>query len=90
MYSVIYSDDAKESITKYKKSNPASFKKTQKLVQDLHLHPRTDIGKPEALKWAGENVFSREVNKKDRLVYEIYDEPEEVYVISVEGHYNDK
>ena len=67
MYSVIYSDDAKESITKYKKSNPASFKKTQKLVQDLHLHPRTGIGKPEALKWAGENVFSREVNKKTGL-----------------------
>ena len=90
MYSVIYSDDARHSIAKYKKSNPASFRKVMRLDGDLRSHPKTGIGKPEALKWAGENVFSREINKKYRLVYEIYEEDMAVYVISVEGHYGDK
>lgn len=34
--------------------------------------------------------FSREINKKDRLVYEVYEEDVVVYVISAEGHYSDK
>ncbi|KDS37860.1 hypothetical protein M098_4112, partial [Phocaeicola vulgatus str. 3775 SR(B) 19] len=38
----------------------------------------------------GGNVYSREVNKKDRLVYEIYEEVVNVFVISAEGHYSDK
>lgn len=90
MYSVTYSDEVICSIAKYKKSNPAAYKKTLKLIEELHTHPRTGTGKPEALKGGGGNVFSREINKKDRLVYEIHDECVHVYVISVEGHYDDK
>ena len=61
-----------------------------KLVKELHEHPKTGIGHPEALKGVGGNVYSREINKKDRLVYEIYEEKIVVYIIAVEGHYNDK
>lgn len=67
-------DEALRSIAKYKKSDNASYKKLLKLVEELYAHPRTGTGHPEALKGEGGNVFSREVNKKDRLVYEIYDE----------------
>lgn len=90
MYEVVYSDEALLSIAKYKKSSPQSYKKVLKLVKELHEHPKTGIGHPEALKGVGGNVYSREINKKDRLVYEIYEEKIVVYIISVEGHYNDK
>ena len=90
MYHVTYSDEVLKTIAKYKKSNPQSYKKLLKLVEELHIHPRTGTGKPEALKGEGGNVFSREINKKDRLVYEIYDEAVHVYVISAIGHYADK
>jgi len=90
MYSVIYSDEALEGVAKFKKSAPKSYKKLLKLVEELHIHPRTGTGKPEALKGEGGNVFSRTINKKDRLVYEIYDEEVKVFVISSMGHYSDK
>lgn len=90
MYSVTYSDEALASIAMFKRSNPASFKKIVKLVQELHEHPRTGTGHPEALKGYGGNIYSREVNKKDRLVYEIHEDVVNVYVISAEGHYSDK
>ena len=90
MYEVVYSDEALSSIAKYKKSSPQSYKKVLKLVEELHEHPKTGIGHPEALKGVGGNVYSREINKKDRLVYEIYEEKIVVNIISVEGHYNDK
>lgn len=90
MYEVIYSEEVLTSIAKYKKSSPQSYKKVVKLIQELHEHPRTGTGHPEALKGMGGNTYSREINKKDRLVYEIYEEHIRVYVISVEGHYSDK
>lgn len=90
MYEVVYSNEALSSIAKYKKSSPQSYKKVLKLVEELHEHPKTGIGHPEALKGVGGNVYSREINKKDRLVYEIYEEKIVVYIIPVEGHYNDK
>lgn len=90
MYSVTYSDEALEAIAKLKKSNRMSYRKLLRLVEELHAHPRTGTGRPEALKWLGGNVFSRELNKKDRLVYEIYDAEVRVYVISAIGHYSDR
>ena len=90
MYSVTYSDEALTAIAKFKKSDQKSYKKLVKLVEELHLHPRTGTGKPEALRGEGGNVFSRAINKKDRLVYEIYDEEVVVYIISAIGHYSDK
>lgn len=90
MYSITYSDEALVSIAKFKKSNPASFKKTLNLVKELHVHPRTGTGHPEALKGYGGNIYSKEINKKDRLVYEIHEEVVNVYIISAERHYKDK
>lgn len=49
MYEVVYSDEALSSIAKYKKSSPQSYKKVLKLVKELHEHPKTGIGHPEAL-----------------------------------------
>jgi len=34
MYSVIYSDDARHSIAKYKKSNPASFRSCFEFISE--------------------------------------------------------
>lgn len=90
MYSVTYSDEALKTIARFKKSNQQAYKKVLKLVEELHAHPLIDTGKPEILKGMGGNVFSREINKKDRLVYEVYEEAVVVYVISAEGHYSDK
>lgn len=90
MYEVVYSDEVLLSIKKYKKSSPQSYKKVVKLINELHEHPRTGTGHPEALKGMGGNVYSREINKKDRLVYEIYEEHIRIHLISAEGHYNDR
>lgn len=82
MYSVTYSDEALKAVARFKKSDQQSYRKLLKLVEELHIHPRTGTGKPEALRGEGGNVFSRAINKKDRLVYEIYDEEVTVYVNS--------
>ncbi len=77
-------------ISKWKKSNPNLFKKYRKIYDELLEHPKTGLGHPEALK-GGKNVtWSRHISAYDRIIYDIFDDVVEVYVLEIEGHYNDK
>jgi addiction module toxin, txe/yoeB family len=55
------------------------------------VSPKKGIGKPEALKGYGEReVWSRRINDKHRLVYEIFEQESEVKILTAFGHYDDK
>ncbi|KAB4364076.1 hypothetical protein GAO41_33400 [Bacteroides thetaiotaomicron] len=47
-------------------------------------------GHPEALRGGGDITWSRHITAHDRIIYDIYEEVVEVYILEVEGHYNDK
>ena len=85
-----FSDEATRSIARLKRSNAAAFKKVSKLLVELMEHPRTGTGHPEPLVGSNDVTYSRRITKKDRLVYDIYDDIVTVLVISTEGHYRDK
>ena len=53
-------------------------------------NPRFGTGNPEQLKYYDGEVWSRRINKKDRFVYEIYEDEVLVVVIQALGHYQDK
>lgn len=59
-------------------------------MDDIILHPRTGIGHPEPLIGGNDVTYSRHIAGKDRIIYDIYDETVRVYVLDVEGHYNNK
>jgi toxin YoeB len=52
------------------------------------LHPSTGLGKPEVLKYELTGLWSCEIDKKNRLIYEIEDN--RIHIISMLGHYSDK
>ena len=58
----------------------------------IHIleHPQTGLGHPEALRGGGDITWSRHITAQDRIIYDIYEEVVEVYILEVEGHYNDK
>lgn len=90
-YTIEISKEALVDLSKIKKSGKkVDLSKIQKIFEELEIHPTTGIGKPEKLKYKNENVWSRQINKKDRLIYEIIDQEVVVIIISVLGHYNDK
>ena len=90
MYKVEYSKAADKTLRKWKKSNPALFKKATKVLFDIMQHPRTGIGHPEALVGGNDITWSRHITADDRIVYDIYDERITVLVIQTESHYNEK
>ena len=88
-YYVEIKETAKNDIAKIAKSgNKSMIKKIDKIVKELNEHPHTGTGNPEKLKYDLSGYWSRRLNKKDRLVYEIFEEPERmVVIVSALGHY---
>ena len=77
-------------IAKLKKSEPAAYKKVVAFIEELKEHPKTGTGHPEPLKGKPEGRWSRQISKKHRLVYRIYETEVVVLVIAAYGHYEDK
>lgn len=90
MYILEISKVAQKEIAQYKKSNPTAFAKVAKMLGELQMHPREGTGHPEPLQ-SGNNVsYSRRITKKDRLIYDVYDDIVKVLVLTAKGYYRDK
>lgn len=66
------------------------MKKIDALFDELREHPYTGTGKPEELKGTLSGLWSRRINPKDRLVYQVEENIVTVTVVQARGHYSDK
>lgn len=89
MYQIDFSEQAIEELLKLKKSSAATFKKFESLVQELREHPYTGTGHPHQLRHV-DGLWSRRLDKKNRIRYMVKDDVVVVFVVSVMGHYDDK
>jgi toxin YoeB len=86
---VVYKDKAIDDIKFWKTSGQKTIQnKISRLIEDILLHPETGIGKPELLKYELSGLWSREIDKGNRLIYEVVGT--QLHVISLRGHYSDK
>lgn len=90
MYTIRYTEDAKNDLLRLQRNEPKAFAKVSRFIQELAEHPKTGTGHPEPLKGQPEGRWSRQITKKHRLVYRIFDEEVVVLVISAYGHYGDR
>lgn len=90
MYVLRFSNSAAKVLKKWKKSNHSVFKKVEQILSELIEHPRTGLGHPEPLKGGDSITWSRRITAHDRIIYDIHDDIIEVFVIEIEGHYDDK
>ena len=71
-----------------KSGDIGSKKKIKKILSELEEDPYIGTGNPEALKYNLSGYWSRRINKKDRIIYEIIEMPDKlVVVVSALGHY---
>ena len=90
-YTLKLTPDAIEDIEYLKKAgDKATLKKLAILLEELAEHPRTGTGKPEELKHNLAGCWSRRINAKHRLVYQIKEELVIVIILYASGHYKDK
>ena len=87
-YKLLFSKIALEDIRSYRKSGgKVILVKIDQLLNELLMHPATGTGQPEKLKHELSGKFSRRINRKHRLVYEIDEVAKTVQVLSAKAHY---
>ena len=88
-YEVVFEKDALKDIKNLIKSGRKSdIKKLHQILNELELNPYTGLGNPEQLKYDLSGFWSRRINKKDRIIYKVIENPNRVVVVvSALGHY---
>ena len=89
-YEVRISLEAQQDLVRLAKNEPKAFAKANRFIKELEEHPKTGTGHPEPLKGKPEGRWSREITRKHRLIYRIFETEVHVDVIAAYGHYNDK
>lgn len=89
-YEVRLMREAELDLVRLAKSEPKAFVKAGSFLKELAEHPKTGTGHPEPLKGQPANRWSREITKKHRMVYRIFDTEVLVEVLAAYGHYDDK
>lgn len=72
-------------LANWKKSDIKIYQKIQKLISAIEIDPLNGIGKPEPLKHALSGLWSRRIDRKNRIVYAI--EGDDIFIVSCKGHY---
>jgi toxin YoeB len=87
----VYDDTVKKHFAvHYKSGNKASIKKLERIVKELSETPFLGTGDPHALGYELSGSWSRHINKKDVLIYTVFEEIKIVQIHSALGHYQDK
>ena len=85
-----FSTQADKEYQAWNKDDKKIFKRINDLIDSIEEHGFLNgIGKPEQLKHFTEPVYSRKIDKKNRLVYCPYNE-NDLLIISCKGHYRDR
>ncbi len=90
IYKIDFVPSVSKVIAKYKKSNQQVYKKLEKLLHDIQMHPREGIGHPEPLVGGNDITYSRHITASNRIIYDIHDETIMIVIVDIDKHYNDK
>jgi len=66
-------------------NDKATLKRVRSLIKDALRHPREGIGKPEPLRYYGDDVWSRRITQEHRFTYQL--EGNTLTVIALRFHY---
>lgn len=90
IYDVDYTEEAQMDMYRLAKSEPKAYKKLQRLIEELRIHPTSGTGKPHQLTGDRAGQWSRSITQKHRLVYTVNGDEVLVLVLAAYGHYDDK
>lgn len=90
-YKLIITPDAQDDMDALKKSgDKVAMKKLNQILSELREHPEAGNGQPERLKHTDQERWSRRINRKHRILYQIFDQEALVLVLYASSHYGDK
>ena len=85
MRNTLFTPDALEDYIYWQTQDKKTLKRINELIKSAVRTPFEGIGKPEGLKEYLSGIWSRRIDDKNRLVYEVSDA--EISIISCRYHY---
>jgi len=73
----------------YRSGKRSNILKIEQILKELTENPFEGTGNPEPLKYNLTGYWSRRINKKDRIIYRVYEDRVVVLIFSAIGHYGD-
>lgn len=90
-YTVEISSKARKELQyHYKSGNKSDIRKIEQIFLELSETPYKGTGNPEPLKYHFSGYWSRRINRKDRIIYKVFEDRVVVLVVSAIGHYGDQ
>jgi toxin YoeB len=83
---IIFSKNAWEDYTSWLTEDKTMLKKINDLVKEIQRAPYEGKGKPEPLKYDLAGLWSRRIDREDRLVYQVKEN--EILIFSCKYHYD--
>ena len=87
MSDITFAQDAFNEYLYWQTQDKKTLKKINALLKDIQRDPFGGEGKPEPLKGDMAGLWSRRINDKDRLVYQVNEQG--ITVVQCKGHYDD-
>lgn len=81
-----WTDEAWNDYLNWQSTDKQTLKRINLLIKDVIRSPFDGIGKPEPLKHNLSGLWSRRIDKTNRLVYEVLDQ--QILIISCRYHYD--
>ena len=88
MLKITFYPEALEELFDLSKHDKANFKRIEKVIREIQRTPFEGIGKPEPLKHNFKGLWSRRIDDKNRIIYEVF--ADSICILSCKGHYGDK
>lgn len=88
MGNLSFSENAWAEYLSWQTEDKKILKKINDLLKEIQRTPFDGKGKPEPLKGERSGDWSRRINDKDRLVYQVVGET--IFIKQCRGHYDDK
>ena len=84
----VWDQDAWDDYVYWQTQDKKTLKRINQLIKDIERNGNDGIGKPEPLKGDLSGFWSREIDKKNRLVYRVIGN--ELQIIQCKTHYGEK
>lgn len=85
---LVFYSEAWEDYVWWSRNDRRKLEQINKLITAIMREPHDGIGKPEPLRGDLSGFWSRRVDQKNRIVYAVDLEREELHILMVRGHYD--
>ncbi len=86
-YRLDFTADAEEHLRFWQQNDKRTLKRIRALLANMQETPYTGLGKPEALRFEWSGCYSRRIDAKNRIVYEVNEEEGVILIHRLRHHY---